>query len=209
MVSRLEKRHILLGVTGSIAAYKACEVLRLLQRQGAEIQVVMTESAKHFIGPLSFETLSGREVITHLFPPYRTVKTLHVSMAEWADCILICPATANMIGKIASGIADDFLSTAVMASRSPVIFAPAMDYQMVQNSIYLSNCDKLEKLGYQFISPEEGELASGAVGSGRLASYTRILETVKRVLLGSDELNKSGFWLLQVQHRNSLILYGI
>jgi phosphopantothenoylcysteine decarboxylase/phosphopantothenate--cysteine ligase len=186
----LEKRHILLGVTGSIAAYKACEVLRLLQRQGAEFQVVMTESARQFVGPLSFETLSGREVVTHLFPPYRTVKTRHVSMAEWADCILICPATANIIGKIASGIADDFLSTVVMASRVPVIFAPAMDYQMVQNSIYLSNCEKLEKLGYQFISPEEGELASGAVGSGRLASYSRILETVKRVLLGSDELKK-------------------
>ncbi|MBN2028980.1 bifunctional phosphopantothenoylcysteine decarboxylase/phosphopantothenate--cysteine ligase CoaBC [bacterium] len=190
MEKRLEKRHILLGITGSIAAYKVCEVLRLLQHQGAEIQVVMTESAQHFITPLTFETLSDHEVITDLFPSHRTVKTRHVSMAEWADCILICPATANIIGKIASGIADDFLSTVVMASRSPVLFAPAMDYQMVRNSIYLSNCEKLEKLGYRFISPEEGELASGAVGPGRLADIRRIIESVKKALLGSDNLKQ-------------------
>ncbi len=186
MIKRLEKRRILLGITGSIAAYKACEVLRLLQRQGAEIQVMMTESAQHFVTPLSFETLSGREVVTNLFPSHRTVKTRHVRMAEWADCILICPATANIIGKIASGIADDFLSAVVMASRSPVLFAPAMDHQMAQNAIYLSNCEKLERLGYGFISPEEGELASGAIGPGRLADNRRIIESVKKVLLGSD-----------------------
>ncbi len=188
LTKRLEKRHILLGITGSIAAYKACEVLRLLQRQGAEVQVIMTESAQHFVTPLSFETLSDREVITTLFPSHRTVKTRHVRTAEWADCILICPATANIIGKIASGIADDFLSTIVMASRSPVLFAPAMDYQMVQNAIYLSNCEKLEKLGYRFVSPEEGELASGLVGPGRLAKNERIIESVKKAVLGSDTL---------------------
>ena len=175
-----------MGVTGSIAAYKACEILRLLQRKGAEIQVVMSEAAQRFVAPLSFETLSGREVITDLVPSHRTVKTRHVNMAEWAECILICPATANTIGKVAAGIADNFLSTVVMASRSPIIFAPAMDFQMVRNSIYLSNCDKLEKLGFHFISPEEGELASGAIGSGRLAGNQRIIETVKLVLLGSD-----------------------
>ncbi|MCJ7813306.1 bifunctional phosphopantothenoylcysteine decarboxylase/phosphopantothenate--cysteine ligase CoaBC [bacterium] len=190
MNKRLEERHILLGVTGSIAAYKACEIVRLLQHEGAEIQVVMSEAAQRFVSPLSFETLTGHEVITDLFPAHRTVKTRHVSVAEWADCILICPATANTIGKISVGIADNFLSTVVMASRSPVIFAPAMDYQMVQNAIYLSNCEKLEHLGYRFVSPEEGELASGAIGVGRLAEMRRIVETVKSVLLYSDVLKQ-------------------
>lgn len=185
---RLQSQHILLGVTGSIAAYKACEVLRQLQREGADVRVVMTDSAQEFIGPLSFETLSGHEVITELFPRYRVVKTRHISVAEWANCILICPATANIIGKVASGIADDFLTTTVMASRSPVIFAPAMDYQMVQNRIYLSNCEKLKNEGYRFVESEEGDLASGARGPGRLADYDRILHGVKLALLGSESL---------------------
>lgn len=177
-----------MGVTGSIAAYKACEILRLLLREGAEVQVVMTSAAQRFVAPLSFETLSGHEVITELFPDHRVVKTRHVSVAEWAECILICPATANVVGKAASGIADDFLTTAVMASRSPVVFAPAMDFQMVQNPITVSNCEKLTALGYRFVSPESGELASGAKGPGRLAEPHRILASVKSVLLGTDRL---------------------
>jgi phosphopantothenoylcysteine decarboxylase/phosphopantothenate--cysteine ligase len=185
---RLENRRILLGVTGSIAAYKACEILRLLLREGAEVQVVMTSAAQRFVAPLSFETLSAHEVITELFPDHRVVKTRHVSVTEWAECILICPATANIVGKVASGIADDFLTTAVMASRSPVVFAPAMDFRMVQNPIYISNCEKLTALGYRFVSPESGELASGAKGLGRLAEPHRILASVKSVLLGTDRL---------------------
>ena len=188
MSRRLHNRHILLGVTGSIAAYKACVLLRLLQREGAEIRVAMTRAAQQFVAPLSFETLSGDGVITELFPSHRVVKTEHVHVAEWADCILVCPATSNIIGKVASGIADDFLTTTIMASRSPVLFAPAMDYHMVKNPIYLSNCEKLERLGYRFISSEEGELASGAKGLGRLADYGRIIDNVKSVLLGSDRL---------------------
>ncbi|MFH1943457.1 MAG: bifunctional phosphopantothenoylcysteine decarboxylase/phosphopantothenate--cysteine ligase CoaBC, partial [bacterium] len=188
MEKRLQNRRILLGVTGSIAAYKACEILRLLLREGAEVQVVMTSAAQRFVAPLSFETLSGHEVITELFPDHRVVKTRHVSVAEWAECILICPATANVVGKAASGIADDFLTTAVMASRSPVVFAPAMDFQMVQNPITVSNCEKLTALGYRFVSPESGELASGAKGPGRLAEPHRILASVKSVLLGTDRL---------------------
>ena len=188
MKRRFENRHVLLGVTGSIAAYKACQVLRMLQREGAEVRVAMTKAAQQFVGPLSFETLSGQEVITDLFPSHRVVKARHIHIAEWADCILICPATANIIGKVASGIADDFLTTAVMAARSPVIFVPAMDDRMVHNPIYLSNCEKLVTLGYQFVSPEEGALASGAEGAGRLADYPRIMNSVKSALLGSDRL---------------------
>lgn len=185
---RLKNKHILLGVTGSIAAYKACEVLRILQREGAELRVVMTQAAQRFVASLTFETLSKQEVVTELFPEYRVIKTRHVSLAEWSDCILVCPATANIIGKVAAGIADDFLTTVIMASRRPVIFAPAMDYEMVQNPIYRENCKKLEKLGYRFVETEEGDLASGAKGPGRLAAYDRITQTVRKVLLGSSRL---------------------
>jgi len=185
---RFENKHVLLGVTGSIAAYKACDVLRRLQQQGADVRVIMTQAAQQFVAPLTFETLSGYEVVTQLFPPNRIVKTRHISLAEWADCILICPATANIIGKIASGIADDFLTTAVMASRSPVVFAPAMDYQMIQNPIYLANCEALRKRGYRFIPSGEGDLASGAKGLGRLAETHRIVSGVKMALFGSERL---------------------
>jgi len=185
---RLVDKKILLCVTGSIAAYKACEVLRLLIKEGADVQVVMTHAAQHFVHPLTFETLSGHEVIRDLFPDHRVVKTRHVNVAEWADCILVCPATANSIGKMASGIADDFLSTAVMASRSTVLLAPAMDCQMVRHPIYEENCAKLKALGYRFIETEEGDLASGKSGPGRLAAFDRILDSVHLVLLGTETL---------------------
>ncbi len=187
-MKRLDDRRILLGVTGSIAAYKACGFLRLLKKEGADVRVVMTEAATHFVHPLTFETLSGNEVILGLFPEHRVVKTRHISTAEWAECILVCPATANSIGKMASGIADDFLSTMVMASRSPVLLAPAMDARMVRHPAYVQNCLKLKSFGYRFIEPESGELASGLAGCGRLAGFDRILHAVRMVLLGTDGL---------------------
>jgi len=186
--SKLENRRIVVGVTGSIAAYKACDIVRMLKKEGSDVKVVMTRNALKFVSSLTFETLSGNEVIKELFPENKTIKTRHISIAEWADVILIAPATANIIGKIASGIADDFLTTLVMASRAPVIIAPAMDYQMVQNPIYLDNCRKLEKSGYKFIPTEEGPLASGAMGPGRLADFNRILNEVTSILLGKDSL---------------------
>ena len=187
MVGRLEGKHILLGITGSIAAYKACDILRQLQKQGAEVRVVMTEAAQKFIAPLTFETLTGDEVVTTMFPDHRTLKTRHVKWAEWADCLLVCPATANLIGKVASGIADDFLSTAIMASRAPVVFAPAMDYEMIQNPIYLDNCKKLAEYGYAFVETEQGHLASGAVGPGRLGKPETIMNAVYRAVLGNTD----------------------
>ena len=131
----LKNKKILLGITGSIAAYKACLVLRRLQSSGAEVRVMMTESAQKFIGRLTLETLTSHSVIIELFPEDRMITTEHIHLAEWADVILICPATANCIGKVASGIADDFMTTTIMASRAPVIFAPAMDTQMFENPI--------------------------------------------------------------------------
>jgi len=188
MAGRLQDKKIILGVSGGIAGYKACEVLRMLQREGAEVRVVMTAAAQKFVAPLTFETLSRYDVIKEMFPEHRTVKTRHVSWAEWADALLICPATANVIGKVASGIADDFLSTLIMAARRPVIFAPAMDYEMVQNAIYLDNVEKLKRFGYRFIPPQEGHLASGAQGPGRLADFRSIMEHVNYYLNGSDSL---------------------
>ncbi len=190
MEKRLENKNILLGVTGSIAVYKACSVLRELQSIGAEVKVIMTKSAQKFVTPLTFETLSKNEVATELFPENRVVKTRHIRYAEWADVILICPATANIIGKVASGIADDFLSTVIMASRAPVVFAPAMDAQMIKNKIFLSNCHKLESFGYIVLSTEEGELASGLSGPGRLADYHLLVNYTIRALLGNTKLKK-------------------
>lgn len=188
MAGLLPQIRILLGVTGSIAAYKACEMLRLLQREGAEVRVMMTASAQEFITPLTFETLSGHEVITDLFPKYRVTKTEHVHVSEWAQCVLICPATYNCIGKVASGIADDFVTTAISASRAPVIFAPAMDFQMAENPIFLRQCEYLKSLGYRFVSFEEGHLASGLEGKGRLASLHRILDAVRLAVFGKNTL---------------------
>ncbi|NQT24317.1 bifunctional phosphopantothenoylcysteine decarboxylase/phosphopantothenate--cysteine ligase CoaBC [candidate division KSB1 bacterium] len=185
---QLDKKAIIVGVTGSIAAYKACAVVRDLIRAGAEVRVVMTKAAQKFVAPLTFETLTGHEVVTELFPAHKVVKTRHIHWAEWADCILVSPATANMVAKVATGIADDFLSTLITATRCPVLFAPAMDYQMAVNSIYLENCEKLKNLGYGFIDPEEGELASGAIGPGRLASNDRIFHAVASQVLKSNQM---------------------
>jgi phosphopantothenoylcysteine decarboxylase/phosphopantothenate--cysteine ligase len=188
LTRRLENRRILLGVTGGIAAYKACEVLRALQREGAEVRVMMTENAQKFIAPLTFEALSKQEVVTSLFPPNRVVTTHHISTAEWAECILICPASLNCIGKVASGVADDFVTTTVSAARTPVIFAPAMDSRMAVHPVFLSNCERLKSFGFRFVSHETGELASGAEGPGRLARLERILDAVHSVLTGSDRM---------------------
>lgn len=186
---RLENKSIVLGVTGSIAAYKACLVCRDLIRAGAQVRVAMTRAAQEFVTPLTFETLTGNEVAVGLFPEHRVVKTRHIRWAEWADALLICPATANIVAKATAGIADDFLSTLITAARCPVLFAPAMDYQMASNPVYLDNCEKLRRLGYGFVDPEEGELASGASGPGRLASYNRIFHAVTHRILQSDILH--------------------
>ena len=188
MKKRLDEKHILVGVCGSIAAYKSCEVVRRLQHEGAEVRVVMTSAAQKFITPLTYETFTNEEVVTELFPQHHVVRTHHIHLAEWADCILVCPATANVIGKVASGIADDMLTTLITASRCPVIFAPAMDYQMIRNPIYLDNCRKLESFGYRLIETETGELASGACGPGRLPEAPMIIGNVKQALLCGNEL---------------------
>ena len=188
----LKGKKIILGVTGSIAAYKASEIVSLLKKRGAEVFVIMTEAATKFVQPITFSTLSGNPVITSLFNSNNQVEVKHVSLSNWADLILIAPATANIIGKIANGIADDMLTTTVMASKSKVVFAPAMNKNMLFNHIYQENAKKLITLGYEFIDSEYGLLACGEIGEGRLANVEDIIEKITNILsFKKDFLNKT------------------
>jgi phosphopantothenoylcysteine decarboxylase/phosphopantothenate--cysteine ligase len=184
----LKDKKIILGITGGIAAYKACEITRRLKKLGAQVIVVMTQNAKKFITPLTLETLSGNEVVTETFPERRFVGVRHVDLAGWADLILIAPATANIIGKIRSGIADDILTTIVISSKAPVLIAPAMNVNMYENPIFQENLSYLQKLGYKFVGPEVGELASGIVGKGRMSEPGIIVDEVVKILTYKRDL---------------------
>jgi len=171
-----------LGVTGGVAAYKAAELVRLLQDKGVEVQVVMTRSAREFVTPLTFAALSGRKVITELFgggEPNLESAIEHIAVAQSIDALVIAPATADIIARIAHGIADDFLTTLVLASTVPLIVAPAMNVNMWENTATQQNLQTLRRRGAQVIDPDEGYLACGMTGSGRLAS----VESIARVIL--------------------------
>ncbi len=178
----LKGKKIVLGITGSIAAYKAAEILSLLKKQGSEVRVIMTESATRFIQPLTFSTLSGYPVISNLFSLSERFEINHISLAQWADLILVAPATANIIGKVANGIADDILTATILAFQLPVIFAPAMNKKMISNPIYQENVKKLNTRGYEFIESSYGRLACGEIGEGRLADIEDIIDKVEFVL---------------------------
>lgn len=171
--------NIVIGITGGIAAYKACGIVSYLKGQGANVDVIMTKNACQFITPLTLETLSGNKVIIDMFerPDYIEVK--HISLARKADLFLIIPATANIIGKVANGIADDMLSTTIMATKSPVIFAPAMNNEMYENPIVQHNLEKLKKYGYKIIEPTIGHLACGYEAKGKLPKNEEIIDYVK------------------------------
>ncbi|MDZ7261862.1 MAG: bifunctional phosphopantothenoylcysteine decarboxylase/phosphopantothenate--cysteine ligase CoaBC [candidate division KSB1 bacterium] len=183
-------KNILIGITGGIAAYKTCEIVRELKKLGAEIRVVMTKAAQHFVTPLTFETLSEHPVLCELFPekPIEAAP-IHIKLARWPHAILVCPATANSIGKVANGIADDLLSTLIMAATVPIIFCPAMNQDMYQNPVVQENIRKLQALNYVFVEPEQGSLACGEQGWGRLAEKQTIIDTLKKVLLTTSELS--------------------
>jgi phosphopantothenoylcysteine decarboxylase / phosphopantothenate---cysteine ligase len=179
----LSGKRIVLGVTGGIAAYKAAELCRLFVRAGAQVRVVMTEAAKEFVAPLTFQTLSGNRVYDGLFAASGHYSVDHVGLAQEADLVVVAPATANCLGKIAAGIADDLLATTVMAARCPVILAPAMNTAMYENPVTRQNMEKLLALGYVFVEPEEGELACGDSGRGRMAAVDDIFAAASRLLL--------------------------
>ena len=169
------KMRILLGISGGIAAYKGVEVLRGLQREGAEVRVAMTAAAQKFIQPLTFEALSGHRVYTQLFPDAGDPDVVHVKLGEWPDLILIAPETANVIAKMANGLADDLLTCTLLSSEAPVMVAPAMETAMYRHPAAQRNLQRLADMGYRLIGPEDGALASGRSGMGRLADPERIV----------------------------------
>jgi phosphopantothenoylcysteine decarboxylase/phosphopantothenate--cysteine ligase len=188
MSGTLDGRELILGVTGSIAAYKAVYLLRELTRGGARVSVCLSEHAREFVGPLTFRTLSGRPVLTNLFDPQREVAVEHVTLAEQAAAVVVAPATANLLGKAAHGIADDFLTTVLLAARCPVIIAPAMDGGMWTHPAVVANVATLRTRGVIVLEPDAGALASGLSARGRLPEVDAIVEAVLGALTPTHDL---------------------
>ncbi|HEV2426070.1 MAG TPA: bifunctional phosphopantothenoylcysteine decarboxylase/phosphopantothenate--cysteine ligase CoaBC [Terriglobia bacterium] len=185
--------RVALGVSGGIAAYKAAELVRLLQERGLEVQVVMTAAAREFVSPLTFAALSGHKVITGMFGPASGDANLesaieHIAVAQSIDALVIAPATADVLARMAHGLADDFLTTFVLATRAPVVVAPAMNVNMWESPATRENIEALRRRGVRIVDPEEGYLACGMVGAGRLASLESILEAVCGALGLADDL---------------------
>ncbi len=184
----LKNTNILLGVTGGIAAYKACDIVSNFKKLNANVDVIMTKSATEMINPNTFQALSQNPVIINTFDTPRYWDIEHISLAQKADVLLIAPATANIIGKVANGIADDMLSTTIMASTAKIIFAPAMNTKMYENQIVEENIKKLISLGYEFVEPGSGRLACGDIGVGKLADVNKIIDSTLNVLKASQDL---------------------
>jgi len=182
----LKHKNIVLGVTGGIAAYKSAEIVRLLIKAEATVRVVMTKNAQAFITPLTLQTLSGNLVSTDTFNLTQESEIGHIRLADTADLILIAPATANMVAKLAHGLADDLLSTVLLVTRAPVVIAPAMNVHMYAHPITQGNLKKLQSVGHSIVEPSEGELACGYEGKGRLADPDQILESVEAALTKKD-----------------------
>lgn len=187
-------KKILLGISGGIAAYKCCELVRLYKKSGAEVKVIMTPSALNFVSPVTLSALSGNEVMINMFPevdPNRSetveTKTWHIYTGMWADVFVIAPATANTIAKIVHGISDNFLTSTVLSARSPVLISPAMDEDMYLNAATSQNVSALRELGYWVIEPESGELASGLSGIGRLPEPETIYRHTAELLAGAKK----------------------
>jgi phosphopantothenoylcysteine decarboxylase / phosphopantothenate---cysteine ligase len=178
----LDGRELILGVTGSIAAYKAVYLLRELGRLGAGVTVCLSEHAREFVGPLTFRTLSGRPVLTNLFDPQSPDAVEHVALAERCHAVVVAPATANLLAKAAHGVADDFLTTLLLAARAPVLMVPAMDGGMWEHPAVVANVGKLRGRGVAVLEPDSGALASGLSGKGRFPEIADIVEALHRVL---------------------------
>ncbi|MDU5491824.1 MAG: bifunctional phosphopantothenoylcysteine decarboxylase/phosphopantothenate--cysteine ligase CoaBC [Clostridium perfringens] len=186
-----DKKCVVVGVSGGVAVYKALDVISRLRKKDVEVHVIMTKSATEFVTPLSFQSLSQNMVITDMFAEPKAWEIQHISLAKKADLMLIVPATANIIGKVANGIADDMLSTTIMATKAPVVFCPAMNTNMYENPIVQRNISLLKEFGYEFIEPASGRLACGDEGKGKLQDTEIIAEeTLRRLHSTKDLLGK-------------------
>jgi len=186
MAEKGNVKTVVLGVSGGIACYKAVELVRLLVQDGFDVSVIMTREAMEFVTPLTFQTLSGHPVATEMFSLTQESEIGHINLADRADLLVIAPATANTIGKIAAGIADDLLTTVVMATQAPLLLVPSMNVHMYENPILQENIQKLKKLGNHFMEPAEGYLACGYEGKGRLPEAPDIVEEIQRLLKKKD-----------------------
>ncbi len=184
----LTNKTIVVGITGGIAAYKAAELVSKLTQAGARVEVIMTEAATEFISPLTLRSLTNRPVVTNMWELASEFSVEHVALAEAADIVVIAPATANTIAKLAAGIAEDMLGCTVLATKAPVVVAPAMHSGMWENTVTQENVFKLKERGFVFVEPEYGRLASGGVGIGRLADIEKIIATINQVLGRSGDL---------------------
>jgi phosphopantothenoylcysteine decarboxylase / phosphopantothenate---cysteine ligase len=182
----LKGKKVVVGITGGIAAYKAAEFVRLLVKEEVHVHVVMTENAQKFIAPLTFQTLSGNPVVSDPFALLEDAQIGHIALADLAELVVILPATANIIGKIAHGIADDFLSTMVMATKAPVLFVPSMNVNMWENKALQKNIQTLLEMGYPLLEPGEGELACHWYGKGRLPELNEVVEKMEDILSTKD-----------------------
>lgn len=187
-----DKKHVVVAVTGGIAAYKACELVSRLKKAGCEVRCIMTKNAQAFLTPLTLETLSGAPVVGDMFARSTQWHVEHIALAKWADVFVIAPATANVIGKLAAGIADDFLTTCVMAVEAPVVLVPAMNNHMYDNPITQRNMAFLAELGYLFVEPVVGNLACGDEGKGKMAEPADIVHFLQTM----DKKDLSGLCLL-------------
>ena len=179
-------KKIILGVTGGIAIYKVCSFIREIRRSQGEVKVVMTRNATRFITPLTFMTLTGNPVYEETFPDHYLPQPFHIRLGEWGEVLFVAPATANIIGKAASGIGDDLLSTLLLSFPGKIIFAPSMDEEMWRNPVVQENVKKLQDMGREVIPPEKGELASGKTGEGRLPSLENLMYFLRRAFLPQD-----------------------
>lgn len=198
------KKNVVLGVSGGIAAYKALEIVSLLVKQNINVDVIMTKSATEFVTPLSFQSLSQNMVVCDMFAEPKAFEIQHISLAQKSDVLLVAPATANIIGKVANGIADDMLSTTIMATKAKVIFAPAMNTNMYENPIVQDNIKKLKSFGYEFIEPIEGRMACGTTGAGKFENPSIIVDRVlmelneKKDLLNKNVIVTAGPTIAQI-----------
>jgi len=184
----IKGKKIVLAVTGSIAVYKACEIASKFTQQGAYVQVVMTKSATEFVSPLTFRSLTGNAVVTEMWDLSSPMSVEHVSLAQLADVVVVAPATANTIAKIVAGIADDMLTCTVLATKAPVIIAPAMNVNMYENPVTQENLQKLANRGFTIVEPAQGWLACGMVGKGRLADVDQIMGVIRMTLGRNGDL---------------------